>query len=159
MPYLFDQLPTDMIYYEIFPYLDYNSKVTANLLLPREDRLRTPLKKDTALKLSMKMSGAVLRDFLARHGQAVSKRARSIILLKMFRVLPHHYDLLQHHAKFREAVIEKACAWSDPTNPELLQATPYTRKALMALCSELLEVLEVRYPFIREVDCRIWSAV
>ena len=49
--HLFDELPTDMIYYEIFPYLDYNSRVIANLLLPRQDRLRRPLEKDVVIML------------------------------------------------------------------------------------------------------------
>lgn len=158
MPHLFDELPTDVIYYEIFPYLDYNSRVTANLLLPFEDRLRTPLKKDTALKLSIEMSIDILRGFLTRHEKAVRKRARSTILLKMFRIFPEHREILQYHAKFRETVIDKARGWSDPTNPELLGASPYTRKTLVALCGELLKGLEERYPFIREVD-RTWSAV
>ena len=55
--HLFDQLPTDMIYYEIFPYLDYDSRVTANLLLPQEDRLRTPLRKDAALEFQVEIDG------------------------------------------------------------------------------------------------------
>ena len=49
MPHLFDNLPTDIIYYEIFPFLDYDSRVTANLMLPRKDRIGHPLKKDAAL--------------------------------------------------------------------------------------------------------------
>ena len=68
--HLFDQLPTDMIYYEIFPYLDYNSRVTANMLLPLQDRLRTPLRKDAVLEFTMRLGSTLITSLIKNQQKA-----------------------------------------------------------------------------------------
>ena len=43
--YLFDNLPFDIIRYEIIPHLNYYERMAVNISLPPQDRIRTPLKK------------------------------------------------------------------------------------------------------------------
>lgn len=41
--YLFDNLPLEIIRYEIIPYLNYHERTAVNLCLPPQDRLSYPL--------------------------------------------------------------------------------------------------------------------
>jgi hypothetical protein len=43
--YLFDNLPLDIIRYEIIPHLNYYERMAVNISLPPQDRLSYPLKK------------------------------------------------------------------------------------------------------------------
>ena len=159
--HLFDQLPTEMIYYEIFPYLDYNSRVTANLLLPRKDRLSIPLRKDAVLELSMKMASYHLKSLVFKQRDAKSNLARNRLSLKIWRTLPLYPELVQYNSRFRAIVIEKSKEFSNPDLEHVLRVTPYTRKELKKLCDDFIASLETTVPFVR--DLRIvsegWSAV
>jgi hypothetical protein len=66
---LFDQLPTDIIYYEIFPFLDYNSRVCANLLLPLKDRLRIPLRKDAVNEMTIHLAITRVTPLLKKYNK------------------------------------------------------------------------------------------
>lgn len=158
---LFDQLPTDMIYYEIFPYLDYNSRVTANLLLPRKDRLSIPLRKDAVLELSMKMASEHLKSLIYKQRHAKSNLARNRLSLKIWRTLPLYPELVQYNSRFRAIVIEKSKEFSDPDLEHVLRVTPYTRKELKKLCESFILSLDSSLPFVRDVDMvsEGWSAV
>ena len=159
--HLFDQLPTDMIYYEIFPYLDYNSRVTANLLLPRKDRLSIPLRKDAVLELSMKMASQHLTSLILKQRDAKSNLARNRLSLKIWRTLQLYPQLVQYNSHFRTIVIEKAKEFSDPDLDQVLRVTPYTRKELKKLCESFILSLETFLPFVRDVSMvsEGWSAV
>ena len=41
--YLFDNLPLDIIKYEIIPFLNYHERTAVNLCLPPQDRMSIPL--------------------------------------------------------------------------------------------------------------------
>ena len=159
--HLFDQLPTDMIYYEIFPYLDYNSRVTANILLPHKDRLGIPLRKDAALELSMKMASDHLKSLVFKQRDARSNLARNRLSLKIWRTLPLYPELVQYNSRFRAIIIQKSKEFSNPDLEHVLRVTPYTRKELKKLCEGFILSLETSLPFVRDV--RIvpegWSAV
>ena len=161
--HLFDQLPTDMIYYEIFPYLDYNSRLTANLLLPHKDRLRTPLRKDAVLEFQMRYATTVILSLIHKQANARSKLVRNRLTLKIWRTLPLFPELVQYSCKFRETVVAKTIELMDPSLEDLETITPYTRKTLRALCVSFLLSLENSYPYIREVALSYprenWSAV
>lgn len=158
---LFDQLPTDIIYYEIFPYLDYNSRVTANLLLPRKDRLSIPLRKDAALELYMKMASDNLKSLVFKQRDAKSNLARNRLSLKIWRTLPLYPELVQYNSRFRAIVIEKSKEFSDPDLEHVQRVTPYTRKELKKLCESFIHSLETSFPFVRDVNMvsEGWSAI
>lgn len=161
--HLFDQLPTDIIYYEIFPYLDYNSRVTANLLLPHKDRLRTLLRKDAVLEFQMRYATTVMLSLIHKQSCARSNFARNRLTLNIWRTLPLFPELVQYSLKFRETVMAKTIDVMNPSLEDLEHITPYTRKTLRGLCLSFLISLETSYPYIREVPLSYpqenWSAV
>ena len=159
--HLFDQLPTDIIYYEIFPYLDYNSRVTANLLLPRKDRLSIPLRKDAVRELSMKMASDHLTSLIFKQRDARSNLTRNRLSLKIWRTLPLYPELVQYNSRFRAIVIEKSKEFSDPDLEHVLRISSYTRKELKKLCEGFILSLETTFPFVRDVSMvsEGWSAV
>ena len=159
--HLFDQLPTDMIYYEIFPYLDYNSRVTANLLLPHKDRLGIPLRKDAVLELSMKMASQHLTSLIFKQRDAKSNLARNRLSLKIWRTLPLYPELVQYNSRFRAIIIQKSKNFSDPDLEHVLRISSYTRKELKKLCESFILSLETTFPFVRDVSMvsEGWSAV
>ena len=159
--HLFDQLPTDMIYYEIFPYLYYNSRVTANLLLPHKDRLSIPLRKDAVLELSMKMASDHLTSLIFKQRDARSNLTRNRLSLKIWRTLPLYPELVQYNSRFRAIVIEKSKEFSDPDLENVLRISSYTRKQLKKLCEGFIISLETTFPFVRDVSMvsEGWSAV
>ena len=163
--HLFDQLPTDMIYYEIFPYLDYNSRVTANLLLPRQDRLRTPLRKDAVLEFAMRLGSTVITSLIKKQGNARNPIARNRLSLKIWRSVPLFPEIFQYNSRFRQVIAAKAVEFSDPSLEGVEHVSAYTRKELKRLCEGILLSLETSYPYKREVtiSCQSrkenWSAV
>ena len=161
--HLFDQLPTDMIYYEIFPYLDYDSRVTANLLLPQQDRLRTPLRKGAVSEFQLMLGNARMKSLLRKQREATNKTTRARFTLKIWRMMPLFPALYQQNARFREVSAAKAAEFSDPTSTVLDNVSPYMRKELKRLCQDFLLSLETSKPYICELDFSFpegnWSAV
>ena len=161
--HLFDQLPTDMIYYEIFPYLDYNSRVTANLLLPRKDRLSIPLRKDAVSEFQLMLGNARMKSLLRKQREATNKTTRARLTLKVWRMMPLFPPLYQQNARFREVVAAKAVELSDPAFAGLDNTSAHTRKALKGLCQAFLLSLETSHPYLGEMEIAFegddWSAV
>ena len=162
--HLFDQLPTDMIYYEIFPYLDYNSRVTANLLLPQQDRLRTPLRKGAVLELHFMLGAATMGSLLRKQNKAKNKITRNRLTLKIWRMMPLFAPLYQYKAAFRGVAAAKAAELSDPNYEGIANVSAYMRKEVKRLCQDFLLSLETSNPYIRELEFSFqdngdWSAV
>jgi hypothetical protein len=149
--HLFDNLPTDIIYYEIFPFLDYNSRVTANLMLPYEDRISHPLKKDAALGFAIRLSSVLLLKVVNSVATAKTKLSRSRKVLQVYRTfVPKYIFLTEYCSKYREMMILKCHDYTDLTFEEYQTATPHTKKTLPVLCANILEMIEQR-PFKRAV--------
>ena len=145
--FLFDELPTDIIYWGIFPYLDYNSRVTANLLLPPQEHL---------LQFQMRRSKKEVLAILRKQEKAKG-RARNIYTLRIWRqLLGPHKHLLQYSERFRAVVLAKAEEWLEPTFQWPVGSSAYTRKTLIALLRTVATI-----PFLREVpyNDENWSAV
>ena len=160
--HLFDQLPTDMIYYEIFPYLDYDSRVTANLLLPQQDRLRTPLRKGAVLELQFMLNSATIFSLLRKQKSTQNKITRNRLTLNIWRNIELCSSLYQYSRSFREAAKAKALELSDTSNVDFVNVSAYTRKELKRLCEHFLLSLE-KNPYICELVDSLpndeWSAV
>jgi len=143
--HLFDNLPTDIIYYEIFPFLDYDSRVTANLMLPRKDRIRHPLKKDAALGFAIRLSSVLLLKVVNSVATAKTKLSRSRKVLNIYRnFVPKYIFLTEYCPRYREMMILKCKDYIDPTFEEYNSATPHTKKTLPVLCANILEMIEQR---------------
>jgi hypothetical protein len=151
LEHLFDNLPLDMIQFEIFPYLDYDSRVTVNLMLPRQDRIRTPLKKDSALKFAIHMSALQITKMIGKVDAAKGNPAlRNRYLLKVFRTLPKYFFILEYNNKARNAILEKCAEYVDRKNLEFTNASPHLKKTLPGLCQAIIDMAEVR-PLIRDL--------
>jgi hypothetical protein len=143
--HLFDNLPTDIIYYEIFPFLDYNSRVTANLMLPYEDRIGHPLKKDAALGFAIRLSSVLLLKVVNSVATAKTKLSRSRKVLQVYRTfVPKYIFLTEYCPKYREMMILKCKDYTDLTFEEYDNATPHTKKTLPILCGNILKMIEQR---------------
>ena len=161
MVHLFDNLPTDVIYYAIFPCLDYHSRVTANLLLPSKDRIGTPLNKELVLVVSLKIRSNIINKGLKKVDSLSSERytyrsqqSYSMHLLNVWRTLVENLEITQYKKNFRNAVLSKINEFMDPNNPQKDNVSLYTLKTLRALCQKTLHLMENRYPYLREVSLK-----
>jgi len=161
MPNLLETFPLDIIHYEICPYLDYNTRVTLNLLLPYEDRMPTPLRKNAAIDFSLLIGSVVIK----KHLNAVDRSkgiARNRAILKLYREFPKYYFMLQYNTGFREVALEKSRQYTNPENPDYLQKTKYFKNTLIGLCKKMIEDVERDYPFIKHITTLRddpWSAI
>ena len=156
--HLFDELPTDMIYYEIFPFLDYISRVNANLLLPKEDRIRTPLNKDALLEFTIIFQSTHIATMAKKAAITRNRTTRSRLILKIWRLLPMFPELIQYSEKVRDNLSLKALEFSTATSSDV---SAYTLKTLKKLCANFLHDLETKYPYLREFNYQKgdWTAV
>jgi len=160
MQYLFDNLPLDMIQFEILPYLDYDSRVTANTMLPPVDRVKTPLKKDAALQFALTFSSTRICSYLNRLDK-VTGTARRRLILKIYREIPKHFHILEYSEKARKEILKKCLEFSDPNSDDYDGSTTHMRKELPKLCRAITEMATKR-PFIRNVETSVrlgWTAV
>jgi len=151
-PHLFANLPLDMIQFEIFPYLDYDTRVKVNLMLPVQDRIRTPLKKDAALQFAMALVATRLTSIMNKIAGNLDRRAvRNRYLLKLFRDIPKYFFVLQYNSKLREAILLKCADYSDPDNQEYANASPHVKKTLPDICRAILHLAETK-PLMYEIQ-------
>lgn len=150
--HLFDNLPTDIIYYEIFPFLDYDSRVTANAMLPPIDRHKKKLRSEALLKFTMKLSTCRLKTILNAYNKATNPVQRNRLMLRLWRTVPKHSELLRHCEKFRCIVQTKAEYFSNLPQSEKDYLTYYSVRTLKALCEHVLKFLNKDCPFVREVS-------
>jgi len=95
IPYLFDNLPLEIILYEIMPYLDYFSKTTVNCMLPPQDRTSTPINPEKILQLDIHIA----RNRLVRLLMQAYKESDDTILT---REISNYSVALQYNELFRE---------------------------------------------------------
>ena len=123
IPYLFDNLPLEIIRFEIMPYLDYFSKNTLNCMLPPQDRVRKRIDPEKILQLDIHIA----RNRLVRLLMQAYKESDDTILTREF---SKYSFALQYNQLFRQefpSLLGYRCIY-----PEIAAA--------------------VAKPFIREVD-------
>jgi len=158
--YLLDNLPLDMIQFEVFPYLDYDSRVIANSMLPPVDRVRVPLKKDAALQFALTYSSVKIGSNLKKL-DTVTGTARRRVILKIYREIPKHFHILEYSERARTEILKKCVEFSDPTGDDYRDSTAHMKKELPKLCRVILD-MGVKRPFIRHVETSGrdgWTAV
>lgn len=151
MTYLLDNLPLDMIHYEIFPYLDYNSRVTANVMLPPQDRISVPLKKDCAILFALHNLANKGLEFSKMMKQPGSNLVISRRYMKFGRNIHELFFVCQYRLEIREAMVAILTGFSNPDYEKYQQLSPYVKKNLPPLVTSQLETLQTKFPFIREV--------
>ena len=160
MQYLFDNLPLDMIQFEIFPYLDYDSRVLANTMLPPVDRIRVPLKKDAALQFALTYSSMKICSYLKKL-DTVTGTTRRRLILKIYREIPKHFHILEYSERARTEILKKCLEFSDPNGDEYESSTHHMKRELPKLCKTIIE-MGAKRPFIRHVETAWrngWTAI
>ena len=105
-PTLFDELPLEVIRDIIFPYLDYESRIVTNQLLPRWDRIhrKIPEAQKHDWDLRSKNMSAIMRRGNASHGD--KKLDAFTKLYKTIRT-PPYLSLITSNQGLRAAVSAK----------------------------------------------------
>jgi len=150
--YLFDNLPLDMIKFEIFPYLDWTDRVSVNTCLPPVDRIRTPLARDSGLILAIRIQAARLKKQLLSAESANYLPIKSRRVLKIFRGIEKYRYIIEHHKSFRDMLIQKCKNYSNPENTEYIGTSLHFKKTLMKLTTDFLEVYEMKYPYKYQIN-------
>jgi hypothetical protein len=160
MQYLLDNLPLDMIQFEIFPYLDYDSRVTANAMLPPVDRIQYRLKKDAAIQFALTYSSMKIYSYLKKMDIATGIQRRRCVL-KIYREIPKHFHILEYSEKARVEILKKSAEFSDTNGDDYRESTTHMKKTLPKLCRVILD-MAMKRPFIRLVETSGrdgWSAI
>jgi len=116
IPTVLDSLPIDVIKYNIFPLLDYQTKLNLNLCLPAWDRIRTRMPPESVIKHQKDYCVKMLTHALIRLDETDSegkliytgeKRIKKMArLLNLFHRDEYFY-IYTHYASFRVVFMDK----------------------------------------------------
>ena len=112
--YLFNNLPLDIILYEIIPNLDYLSRIVVNSMLPPVDRIRTPLDKKTIKKFELHFAKINLLKLLKQYNK---KKINHETFLKE---ISSYATVFQYDKHFREGFIILMGEFMKPDVSEIL---------------------------------------
>jgi len=159
--FLFDNLPLDVIQYVIYPYLDYNSKVTMNCMLPPQDRIRSPLVKGAGVSIVIKILGRQLAKQITKCLDTTGL-SRTRIMMTLMRNYAKYYMIFQHCKAAREANIIAMQDFSNTESHRYGGSSKYVREKISAMAAGHLANIEA-LPYISEYQqikcCDHWSAV
>ena len=153
----FDYLPTaDVIHECIFPYLDYESRIQFNRALPPVERFSRRLAAHALAVhdycVQYDRMGSYVKN-LMNCEKPIRKRCQILIkILSGCQPTGRSAILLQHNIPLRHAVINKCLAIADPANDVLNSASPYYKKKIRRIASDVLpEILDmtIGFPMIR----------
>jgi hypothetical protein len=166
MPSKFDDLPLDVIKYEILPFVanDYFARMGINGMLQPAERSSTPLRKnamaelDIALSLiSYKKKGLHVEPTLI---ETSSERLELLTRIFDFNINDLHF--IKHAKNFRDMLTKKAETYANPNMNEYDLVHEDEKANLMLKATQILEVLaknpyvcEARPSFINET----WSPI
>ncbi len=107
---VFDNLPLDIIKFEIFPSLNYQERLNLNLCLPPQDRISRKMLKASMERHERTILVLTIKRYLDEHEQIahnvdwqLSNMTRLFILLQK----PRYFALIARQPGFRECVITK----------------------------------------------------
>lgn len=107
---VFDNLPLDVIQFEIFPSLNYDERINLNQCLPPQDRISKKMLKASIERHERSILVETIRAYLDLHENSlftVEKQLENMI--KMFILLqkPRYFTLIARYPAFRDCVIQK----------------------------------------------------
>jgi len=153
MTSLLHNLPLDIIHHHIFRFLDWNSRVEANLLLPQAERIRVPLTKDAGISLMIRKEHDKLKKLLELvSDDTFSKEERFTHILNVMLELRESRYLIQYSIKFRDMAFERCSSFADLESSEYTNSSlsDENKNLLSTVCKATLKNLEV-FPYQREV--------
>jgi len=143
----FDYLPTADILHEcIFPYLDYESRIQMNRVLPPIERYRTRFSKDEIVRHELYVVTAILKsklnsiETICGSTRTIRMRTKSQRLIQMLQLVEEKRTviMMQHYPSFHKVIIDKLTSLSDPYSDDLRDASKYFRQKIVAYARVLL---------------------
>jgi hypothetical protein len=107
---VFDNLPLDIIKFEIFPHLNYNERINLNLCLPPQDRISKRMLKASIEKHERKILVNSIKNYFDYHDTTTAHTNKQLKnITRMFTVLqkPRYFTLISGNSNFREVTINK----------------------------------------------------
>ena len=156
MPSKFDELPLDVIKYEILPFVadDYFARMSINGMLEPVERTSTPLRKNAVAELDMSLT---VLNYKKRKLDVDIRGATptpSKIAEKLMEIFDFSIDnplLLKYDIKYRNVMIKKAGAYADPNFVDYGYVSEDEKVKLVLKANQALEALD-KNPYICE--CR-----
>lgn len=105
-----DNLPLDIIKFEIFPFLNYHERLNLNLCLPSQDRVRRKMLKNSMESHERAILVLTIKKYLDLHengGLTLSKQLENMIKMFILLQTPRYFTLIEKHPNFRQCVIQK----------------------------------------------------
>ena len=154
----FDYLPLeDVIHESIFPYLDYESRIQMNRVLPPIERYRTRFSKDEIVRHELYVVTAILKSKLnsietvCGSTRKIRMRKKSQRLLQMLQLVEpetRNVIIMQHYPSFHTVIIDKLTSLSDPYSDDLRDASKYFRQKIVAYARVLLPRVQSIVPAV-----------
>jgi hypothetical protein len=120
-PTVLDDLPMHVIQYDIFSYLDYDSRINLNQCLPIWDRVPTKMAAPSIMKHDMNLRVKIIQGILNRIAEdywdhdtysfrtVLKGDARIVEMIKLFKYLqqPPYFKIISLFPSFHTAVMAK----------------------------------------------------
>jgi len=166
MPSKFDDLPLDVIKYEILPFVanDYFARMGINSMLQPVERTSTPLRKTAAAELDMaftlmtyKKKGLHVEPELL---EGCAQRLEWLIAIFNFNINDLHF--MKYAKEFREVMTKKAQYYANPDINEYSLVSEDEKARLTLKATQILEVL-AKNPYLYQarpsVKNEMWSPI
>jgi hypothetical protein len=166
MPSKFDELPLDVIKYEILPFVanDYFARMGINSMVKPVERTSTPLRKNAVAELDIGLSLISYKkkrlNIEAAPLENSSKRLE--LLTRIFDFNINDLQFMKHAKGFRDMLTKKAETYASPNINEYELVSEDEKALLMLKATQILEALaknpyvcEARPSFINET----WSPI
>ena len=166
MPSKFDDLPLDVIKYEILPFVanDYFARMGINSMVQPVERTSTPLRKNAAAELDMaftlmsyKKKGLNVEGELL---ESPAQRLEWLIEIFNFNIKDPHF--IKYAKVFRDMITKKAQHYANPDIDEYMLVSEDEKARLTLKATQILEVL-AKNPYLYEAYPSIrnetWSPI
>lgn len=120
-PTVLDKLPMEIIKYQIFSHLDYDSRINLNQCLPIWDRVSNKMTTQSLMKHDMQVRVKILSHIIVRVAEeawdnitysfrtVLRGDTRMLEMIKLFKILqePPYFKIIGLYPSFHKAVVEK----------------------------------------------------
>ena len=105
-----DNIPMDVIRYELFPFLDFESRINLNQCLPPQDRVSKKFDKAFIEAHQRDIYISMIRVYLYQIDEISAYDKKFKTISKMLKLLqtPAYIAFTNKHLHFRQAVLNKA---------------------------------------------------
>jgi hypothetical protein len=136
------------LFVNLFPYLDYNTRIHLNIALPNNKRVHRKLNPNVIKQVELLFNFTKLKKGI-NDMESLRGEPRLDAFLNYFQIiLPRNLLICQHDMKFREAVIKKLQHYNDHYCPEYINSDDSLMDSVMPLCKGLLYNILTKHPYL-----------